>query len=1729
MSFGIIRREDTSMLGTQEIGVPSQLSSAAKEQVDAWLMQRHNIRASGKPFRNYTNHFLLDWNEIDIPDPMYMRRDQDLCLIAFPEVQSPHKFPEKVYTYDNKTAEKLSLTPSFTIKPPLYSDELILLNPDVEVRKIKSGYYSIETDSSGIAFDQNYPVGSFIPRGHFGVRTYSSASAINYIPVVSKRPGSIYCQPTGVKLMSAPISWMADYFQNGVFGPDYSGYLSEFGIDPSSYDWDDDFWMWYWWGDGADDYRKQWWDQIQKRYVPRRGEGFSMLLSDVRGLSQGGNNGKSWIDPIYLDNISKVNFHKQFREVSHCYNVDKCNYASGLSPRAEVQLIERAGFKKNKFAGLGGEPFCNYRQSEPDSNWKSRDRGQFGDWDKFCKFVGIPQRAVEFDGHYKILLNDILWNFRKHGMYYWTGYASEDHPCKISTVSNGFKVYCDQTLQSSSGKFVFGQLNEVLGVGSSGEEKDIPAGTVLFFFSGPLPEITPFYFTDNIAGYEEHKNSHVFAYIWQQTNVGMEKWLVELKDDYISPAWRISEFEVAVPISGGENPFIRDRKTTGKNNGGMRPYLIQDPDSGEWIISPELYDINSRGFFNISGGQVQIGGSSAEMNEIGISSSPPSFIDVPSVLSYGWVKAVGLPGEIIQRDSVFWNSPTVVKWDHIQELKDRLLVPSKFAAGYPSSMRSDESGEEVIPTPNHILVGEIEHGERGTGMVAGGETQYSDIVLQTDICHARNMAMPMIACVLSSLGPDSVPSDFDHEVQDFATRLPEPNHLTIKRYGFREPAIRTFMKNIYGGKEQEEDVSYTAMVPVSQNPIFDKSQEVAGPSPSGANSVYRIFHPNGMRWWRDNGLLGCGIQWGTPSEREEIGAKGSGLTQVGVAMVNLFRKMIPLDKEVVAAYLSLVPSTSLTISSSVVRTAGGGTQWTIGNSPFHNTDVLDPNNEILANLYSQVNFMGIPEYEYKLYYKEEHQGTLTGYTYNERREFCKLKKVTEVIVGQFGFPFTGDFDLAGPVSFQEMGKTDGIWGFFNKWDYEKTKRGNILKDIQIEAYNRYSDVISGKKTKQRSQRWYDEIIPSFMQGVHSKTDCLGINTRKDYDENGSINGPSGSSAKDGVGDTEGEDRGLGFKCSDSGWGKDHRIIDLTDAFRKAYYNDRFNAKYTAQIDRRISDLGERYDLVVLKPAPPVGYIEFGSLPVNQRITYETSPGFFSSVIEQSQDWGSVSESHINSVVIDLKQIPPPRKIEGVSVYEESGLVASEREMRQNAIVSGFLIEFNPSYETPEGEPAFVHVLARSWDKDRKRFNGWKLIETKSQVVEKEGYDINIDKNLDSPMQIRQVRVITNMIMRKVQVLGWMTEDFPGQVPMTEPAIVELHKLSNVIIERERNTYDGDYSIAFLEFPATKIYKVSIIPYKDSDNLSESGLSSLSDGACSIDLSYSGLFNYLSPPQFSWEVEDENTENQRWTINQGNYAYSPSMNAIILPTLEKWVEILVANPIDPNSTISKKIKVSDIKNLAVSIEYITSRGAKAILKIRANHSGPAYDVDPESICEITEEGVGMIGGTQVENPLPWSVSNPLELQGGYVEGVLPTNANGSLEALFGNTKNNRMWIGYCRGIVELWGEPDQLINGGEFLAPSHIIEKDPVSGDILSNGFIYSTDIDENKIPNGGRTPGSLTIKLYSSDGDDNSYEDSVYRKKQAAYTPYIYVYLRERIPNWSKEKAAATNWGLSFL
>ncbi len=172
-------------------------------------------------------------------------------------------------------------------------------------------------------------------------------------------------------------------------------------------------------------------------------------------------------------------------------------------------------------------------------------------------------------------------------------------------------------------------------------------------------------------------------------------------------------------------------------------------------------------------------------------------------------------------------------------------------------------------------------------------------------------------------------------------------------------------------------------------------------------------------------------------------------------------------------------------------------------------------------------------------------------------------------------------------------------------------------------------------------------------------------------------------------------------------------------------------------------------------------------------------------------------------------------------------------------------------------------------------------------------------------------------------------------------------------------------------------------------------------------------------------------------------------------------------------------------------------------------------------------------------IPFSVTNPKEFSGGYVRGTMPEIGHAFFTgSSFKAPKElqNSAWLTKCKGIVEVYGEPNiEIPSLFEVIAPDFVEHFDPVTGEALSSGFKYSTGLDaDSKKPNGGRTPASILINLMLGGSalqnpNGNEYmeysDDDTFRKKQIAFMPELYIYLRERVDCL---ELGDTTWSLNF-
>lgn len=1773
--MNFIRRDDTD-LGLKLVSSWPTGIEPTEDNVNIWLSQLSQQKPFGKRFRNYNSHFLLDWTENDIPDPQYTLRDLDLQLQAFPEVQSPYKFAESIFKRDRTPVPPSGFIPPsgsefdypevfnqdrFIIKPPIFSEEdLSLLNPTIEIRKLmsekKEGSISSLYDTTGQIppeIEEYYPNSRI-----YGVRIYSDASPYGELPIKAVTHSSLHNMKSGDVLMVAPDFWLSSQDENKVFGPNQEDHLFSIGLGVEMYKYDDPHWSWYRWDDG-DFWRLYFEKWFQKDRIPSRGEGYNLLLNNINGMSLGGNNDQIWIDPVYLANISKVNYHRLFREVSHCYKVDKCNYCGTNGKVFEINDT-LGGFKKDKTAQLDDSGrYCRYRQSFPIAGKNSR-LTKNNEWDYYCKYLGIPQRAVEYDGNYKVLLQEILINFRKNGILFWTQNSGPFEEEEIS--SNHYVLKTTEDLSS----YDFGQLRYFNGATSSTPNIGgiIPSGTTVFHYTVKQPTADPEENPEQfLTELNNHKNSRIFALLFQFNDIdniisgSYEKWLVELVNDYLSPTIRVSEFEVVEDFIEGSSPYIKDQRFRGLYNNGLRYYMRKDEETGLWKLRFP-YELASDGFYNLNGGAVTVDSGFMPLGQDidGIyipddNTSNPSetVVDIKGVVARGRLRAWGLPGEVITRNIVAWKKPTVIKWAHIQELKDRLDEFSDVSAGLTSGMKSFTTEEENpktglirVETPNHILKGSIDgSGNRqivGTGMVSNGDTPFSDIFLHSDILHTRNLCLPMLAYKLTSGLPFEVAEYFDESVQDIMSRFTEPRHLSIQRYGFREPGSYCFMRNFIGNLASSDEVSYNIMVPrwfgddaeagrrvnlesfgiEGLNGYFNgfSPPDSSGDSDSSTNVVYKIFHPNGMGWWRDAGILGAGLQWGNQSNGE-LGSKGKDFKQEGLCLVNFFRRNIPLDKELVACYLRLVPTTALDIGSRAVKTAGGGRQYTRSNKSFHNVSFDSEEFKAIQEDLRKMIWEGKVEDQERIIWQDEHQGSLAGFNYIEQNSFGEAYQASKTILGEYNITYTNIFVADNNI--YKVTKPPGVaneaYFMWQRLDPEKTLNGHTLDDIRVvvSAPNAYGNNTTREfSTAQRSKEWYGAIFPQFMQGRHSYAQYGGLGTRLDYDEGGSVDSPN-------------DGRGYGFACSSGGWAKDFRVFNITDIARLAYAQDRFSANYFNKVTQSLSDL----PVVDLARIDNSG--EITSLTVTDRVLeysgdISTLSNLFKA-IPSSEAAAKDVDGFIN-LTISLRQKLKPLQLTVEVDSDQIEALATEDKLRKNYVVKSFVIKirggqfFDGDVDSLDNPNYFI-VFARSFNSVQKEETGWRFIFSKkwSAVDSNVENVFNFEYEENQIEQFREIRIITNAdAIKQFTVNGVYIKDDPKIAPITSPPNSELHDINKSIQEHVANSFSGitKFTVLPIMHPATKVYRVTLIP--DNKNI-QNGLDFINNSSGKIDLDFDGEFKPYDEPKFVWEKVGD-----KWKIVSGTYQYSSEYNAIIIPSINKWArkEFFTTS----GDSYFQYISEAKLKDLLVSLVYCSGRGASVDLYIEAENTGPAYDIDPEAISTITDNGLSKLRNPSEINEefygttdklIPYSVINKDELNGGYIRGVLPENGhafflNGPFTSPAGIL--NEAWKTKCRGILTLFGEPNIEINGDiEFCAPDFVTHIDPVTGEPLSNGFKFTSGLDNTKKPNGGRKPASLMINMQiggnaflNPSGNENDIE---YRKKQVGFYPEIYVFLRERV------------------
>jgi len=711
----------------------------------------------GVEFYNLNPSFRLTWCDAYYPDPRFQRFDLDLTNPVFPQVTDPFMF-KRPFVFDTQNtmdkqpapieyiteAEQIQQTvplPEATfsmIRPsPIYDESMERLTPSGIIQKYTIlepttplygvGLYSLPqgvfVQSKKWGVDHNLPSGAPLILDNLEQIQTGKQPRIKNIAVAGHR---LPTEDTDdIDTTNFRAENLLDYFD--ITRNHEIEYFHRIHRDTTKYpiagvD--------YKWNDDLDPIRAEFEIRHQKFSVglSRSELSNNWLDNDVAGLNDGGNDGLNWLDPMYYNNANISAYPCLFHTTNMCYYPGVCEQTAYAEDIAGESIEDtNPGFRRNTYAGVNGNPYCMYKRRNPGVNWQHKSFGS----DCWFKYYDVPRRAVEYDGHYRLLLNEILTPFRTGGDSNVIGGLNYT---RIEVKEGIFALVASDNLSSA---YDLGQLKYELG-----DNESIPKDTVLFWYDAAHPSY--YDLSPGASGYNAqmtaHKASNVYARIWQ-INERQEKelWVVKLDDDYVKPEYKYHMCSVADPsgLYGGGNPSYKDLGTKGMFNGGMRRYMeryyneILGMYTYRWAEDP--YELNPQGFYVTDGAEdVWVAG--------GIYAAK-TYVDIPDIRASGLVSIAGLPGEEIRLNAVTFRTPfTTIKQEHSTEVALTLEHPlsglympqrqgrfSPFLCA-PSKDKSRSQFHSRILTPN-------------------------DITTIDDVHESRNRVLPISAFMLTSKIP----------------------------------------------------------------------------------------------------------------------------------------------------------------------------------------------------------------------------------------------------------------------------------------------------------------------------------------------------------------------------------------------------------------------------------------------------------------------------------------------------------------------------------------------------------------------------------------------------------------------------------------------------------------------------------------------------------------------------------------------------------------------------------------------------------------------------------------------------------------------------------------------------------------------------------------------------------------------------------------------------------------
>lgn len=1609
-----------------------------------------NGAGSGYEFNN--DPFSLNWLDNHMPDPRFQQHDLDLGINMFPEVSDPFMF-EWPLVYETSTPSSGASFVGKTILPMCYDPETL-----------------DRIDSTTVTLKKTTPEQSFN-----GLRLYTSS--IYGFSFHAMRWGEAYnlCRDggggVGQSLLFAPkirasldkppkkyTGFVPSINVNGYHGtyedleqdPYMPGLL--YGKDKINFEtikvgrafknyeqrpifgFDSQFY------DGMD-YLRAMFETKHQKYWPDISVERSMVSTIVDGMgSTPGPDMEAypedvpvvdlpWTDPCYVNGVvSQKNFQKTMRECVSCYR-EECHSL----PCASTNVHDiYPGFIRNQYADVDGSSYCMYKRGAPTTYWGAGKPMEYPHSKHWYKHMDVPRRAVEWMGHYILLLREILVPMRKRGYREISEFIDAGEQTQL-----GYEAIATEGIEVT-----IGQINAM-----EGGEGIIPAGAVLFYYSNESP--WQLGLEEGTSAFEgalkNHKASRIYAPIWyyDENDSQFKKVIVRLYDDYVAPMYRESTVSV-VSMEGGSNPCFRDLATRGRDNDGMRDYFevqaLEEINNYRWHKALDQYEINSRGYHVANGANgkpvwylggpitLGIGGDNPT-----VAMRPKSFLYAPDCRAKGIAQYYGLPGEYVVPDFVLWTGlpgPRVEHFDEIDYRRNYQVTDERY-----TNLDKMCSEEELLPKVNNSRFINNKQDE-----VIESQPNANIITINT-MRNVRNISMPMRFVKLSAHYdvPPFLEQDMNPNRQDYTRRVEEAIVSRMYRFGYTHSPVLCFMNqsHVLGGEGG-------GVIPpslIEKRPGLDK------------HGREKIYNPSERPWWSKECLLGCGYETGTHtgkllSQDMQYPVIGEGFTQTGTACFTIFDKYVPNDKQIVKAYLRLVPNTSNYIDSVRKQVGGYGSATYPGNYPFLNQ---------VPWVFSRRTTNGfIAASPVEVYLMNG--GFQDGY------HGKSLMEVRNELI----------------TAYKNRGKGEGSPPVFDGVAAQKyltlqcgvKVNGNDVGQTTIKSYN-----------------WYKQYLPIWKQGTFSMNNFGGTWTRLDYDE------PQNSNF------------GHGFACGDhcGQWAANHRIFDVTGIVTGVFENERISSSFDLVTNKST-------DTFVLNAVPSVSASASsggsgasgsssasgasggdGLIPTSERISQHiTNAPYLDAPTIGILPGGSgspyvVPAGCISSFKISLKNeyLSDPKK----SLFLQSIIPPLEENCA---------IEVEPEY--------VIRSIIVSGGSGAGSMSGMYSIllgGVNEHIGSIEYIAIPSASSSTTNILASDVHVIVKgpYTINKITVSG--TPRIKDRHPITGYPIISRYRINYM---PDVTQYHGYRFMVVPPHPqSSTVYGVQIRLSRDKFVFTQESLGVGEEiwekMPLDINLTCIGYYNYYNPPYFNWE--------NGW-ITGGTYAIDKSSGCIIMQspnifkykrgTQNEWKFNDFTGQFD-YADYYPPMHCMQLDGFEIAATYNTYVGSRADCEIQGKYLGPYYGVGADTINTI-ESGVQAnytmlekIDQNSIER-LPITINNHEATYGGGAKtSSFPLVMDGNNLSMISDcprsTKINAPWSDTIHGTISIYADAFTEFSSGTVVAPA------------------YVTTVSGNNVPNGPVRPNSIQVSLNAIKSEDNPNPDLI-KKKQAAFNCELLLAVKDR-------------------